>query len=98
MLYYSKLSRKKIAHIKGCATLKKASGNSLATFKNEDQALKSGYSLCKCCQNSFVTFSPIFEQRPSRQRAITNFYSIVDDPYKMRSLSDWIYLRGFILG
>ena len=51
MLYYSKLSRKKIAHIKGCATLKKASGNSLATFKNEDQALKSGYSLCKCCQN-----------------------------------------------
>ena len=66
MYYYSKSSRNKILHTKGCVHVRKISADNLVEVTNLKEVYPRGYRFCKCC-------SPLAKQYRKESDAMVSF-------------------------
>lgn len=66
MYYYSKTSRRGVAHLEGCFQLQAVAPERLGSFETLSQAHAGGYRLCRCC-------SPIARQYRAERAALLAF-------------------------
>ena len=91
MFYYSKLSHRKIVHLKKCYIAKRIRPETTGTFKTAKDAFDAGYRLCRCC-------NPVAKQYRKEEAALIDhcrrngmLFRYSDRSFKITSmLGKWI--------